>query len=49
MLAAEKYADVGKAREGLKRLVKYNFDTLLVGDGMSIMSGAKAIVERTLR
>ena len=49
MLAAEKYADVGRAREGLKRLVKYNFDTLLVGDGMSIMSGAKAIVERTLR
>lgn len=49
MLAAEKYADVGKAREGLKRLVKYNFDTLLVGDGMSIMSGAKAIVERTLQ
>jgi len=49
MLVAEKYADVGKAREGLKRLVKYNFDTLLVGDGMSIMSGAKAIVERTLQ
>jgi glyoxylase-like metal-dependent hydrolase (beta-lactamase superfamily II) len=49
MLPAEKYADSGKAREGLRRLLKYNFDTLLVGDGMSIMSGAKAVVERALQ
>lgn len=49
MLAAEKYADAGKAREGLRRLLKYNFETLLVGDGTSIMTGAKAIVERALR
>ena len=49
MLAAEKYADVGKAREGLRRLLNYNFDTLLVGDGMSIMTGAKSVVERVLQ
>ena len=49
MLAAEKYADAGKAREGLRRLLKYNFDTLLVGDGTSIMTGAKAVVERALQ
>jgi hypothetical protein len=49
MLPAEKYADSGKAREGLRRLLKYNFETLLVGDGMSIMSGAKAVVERALQ
>jgi hypothetical protein len=49
MLAAEKYADVEKAREGLRRLLKYNFDTLLVGDGASIMAGAKQAVERALQ
>ena len=49
MLPAEKYADVGKAREGLCRLLKYNFDSLLVGDGASILTGAKQAVERLLR
>jgi glyoxylase-like metal-dependent hydrolase (beta-lactamase superfamily II) len=48
MLPAEKYADAAKAKEGLKRLLKYNFDTLLVGDGASIMSGARAVVEKFL-
>jgi len=48
MLPAEKYADVDKAREGLQRLLKYNFDALLVGDGASIFNGAKPIVERAL-
>ncbi len=49
MLPAEKYADVGKAREGLRRLLKYNFDSLLVGDGVSILTGAKPIVEQVLQ
>lgn len=49
MLAAEKYADAGKAREGLRRLFRYNFETLLVGDGTSIVTGAKAAVERALQ
>ncbi|HJU04706.1 MAG TPA: hypothetical protein VJ692_06090 [Nitrospiraceae bacterium] len=48
MLAAEKYADVEKARDGLRRLLKYNFDTVLVGDGASIMAGAKQAVERAI-
>ena len=48
MLPAEKYADAAKAKEGLKRLLKYNFDTLLVGDGASILTGAKPIVEKFL-
>jgi hypothetical protein len=48
MLAAEKYADAAKAGEGLRRLLKYEFDTLLVGDGASILTGAKAAVERAL-
>jgi len=49
LLAAEKYADEGKAREGLRRLLKYNFDSLLVGDGVSILTGAKQAVERLLQ
>jgi hypothetical protein len=49
LLPAEKYADVTKAREGLRRLLKYNFDSLLVGDGVSILTGAKQAVERLLQ
>jgi metallo-beta-lactamase superfamily protein len=49
MLAAEKYADPHKAREGLRRLLKYNFDALLVGDGASILGNAKQAVEAFLR
>lgn len=48
LLPAEKYADAGKAKEGLRRLLKYEFDSLLVGDGASIMTGGKAAVERVL-
>ena len=48
MLPAEKYVDPAKAREGLRRLLKYNFDSLLVGDGISILAGAKAVVAQAL-
>ena len=48
MLPAEKYADPAKAREGLRRLLKYNFDSILVGDGASILAGAKAVVAKAL-
>jgi len=44
MLPADKYADVKKAKEGLNRLLKYEFDSLLVGDGTSIITGAKSAV-----
>jgi glyoxylase-like metal-dependent hydrolase (beta-lactamase superfamily II) len=49
LMPAEKYADIAKAREGLRRLLKYQFDSLLVGDGASILSGAKQTVERALQ
>lgn len=49
MLPAEKYADAAKAREGLTRLLKYHFDTLLPGDGAPILTGAKQAVERALQ
>ena len=48
LLAPEKYADIAKAREGLRRLLKYNFDSLLVGDGTPILQNAKAVLEQTL-
>ncbi len=48
MLPSEKYADAAKAREGLKRLLNYRFDAILVGDGASILTGAKQAVEKVL-
>jgi glyoxylase-like metal-dependent hydrolase (beta-lactamase superfamily II) len=48
LLPPEKYADIVQAREGLRRLLKYNFDSLIVGDGASIVTAAKPILERTL-
>ncbi len=48
LLPDAKYADPANARAGLRRLLKYDFDSLLVGDGASIMTGAKAAVARAL-
>jgi glyoxylase-like metal-dependent hydrolase (beta-lactamase superfamily II) len=48
MLPPEKYADAAKAKAGLRRLSKYQFDAILVGDGASILSGAKAAVEQAV-
>jgi glyoxylase-like metal-dependent hydrolase (beta-lactamase superfamily II) len=48
LLAADKYPDLGKAKDGLKRLLKYNFEMVLVGDGASIMTGAKEAVRQAI-
>lgn len=48
LLPPEKYADPDKAKEALRRLLKYNFDSLLVGDGASILAEAKQQVEQLL-
>ena len=48
LLPAEKYADALKAKAGLRRLLKYQFDAILVGDGASIIADAKAAVERAV-
>jgi glyoxylase-like metal-dependent hydrolase (beta-lactamase superfamily II) len=48
MLAAEKYADPVKAKDGLRRLLKYTFDSILVGDGANLMTSAKQAVERVV-
>jgi glyoxylase-like metal-dependent hydrolase (beta-lactamase superfamily II) len=49
LLPPDRYADVKKAKEGLQRLLKYQFESLLVGDGASILAGAKQPVERLLQ
>jgi len=48
LLPADRFADVTKARESLKRLLKYNFDAVLVGDGAAILAGAKEAVRRAI-
>ena len=48
LLPAEKYVDIHQTHESLRRLLKYNFDSLVVGDGSSIVRGAKPIVEQML-
>ncbi|MGD9851455.1 MAG: hypothetical protein AB7T38_09315 [Nitrospirales bacterium] len=48
LLPEGKYADIEQARVGLRRLLNFNFDTLLVGDGTSIMTNAKPAVQNLL-
>jgi glyoxylase-like metal-dependent hydrolase (beta-lactamase superfamily II) len=45
MLSPEKYKDPAKAKVCLNQLLEYDFETLLVGDGTSILKGAKAAVK----
>ncbi|MCS6316381.1 MAG: hypothetical protein H8K05_01085 [Nitrospira sp.] len=49
LLAPEKYGDPTKARAWLRRLLKYHFDSILVGDGASILGGAKQVVEQVIQ
>lgn len=49
LLPSERYGDIAKAKEGLRRLLKYHFDSILVGDGASIIFGAKQAVEHLLQ
>ena len=44
LLPAEKYSDIQQAKESLRILSEHDFDTLLVGDGNSILKDAKKIV-----
>lgn len=48
LLPDDKYENVQVAREGLQRLRKLSFDSLLVGDGTSLITNAKAVVEGCL-
>ncbi len=44
LLPPDKYADIQAAKEGLRVLQNVDFDTLLVGDGDSILKNAKQVV-----
>lgn len=48
LLPPEKYSDIKKAKEGLRRLLDYEFEVVLVGDGKPILSGGKKAVEAFL-
>ncbi|WNM57184.1 hypothetical protein [Candidatus Nitrospira allomarina] len=48
LLPSEKYVDIVQARGSLRRLLKYTFDSLLVGDGTSLLTGAKPALEQLL-
>jgi len=48
LLPPDKYKDVSKAKAGLNVLRGLNFESLLVGDGHSILKDAKAKVEKFL-
>ncbi len=42
------YKDPKKAREGIKVLLGYDYDTVLVGDGEPILEGGKGAINRFL-
>ena len=44
LLPEKMYADIQNTKDGIKTLMDLDFDTLLVGDGDSILSGAKTAV-----
>ena len=48
LLPPEKYAEIEKARAGIKVLDDLNFDSLLLGDGDPIPTGGKNAIERFL-
>ena len=48
LLPPGKYAEIEKARAGIKVLDNLNFDSLLLGDGDPILTGGKKAIERFL-
>ena len=42
------FADMARARAGIRRLLGLDFDTVLVGDGTSILTGGKGALLRAL-
>ena len=49
LLPPDKFADPKKAKGGLKVLRQAPFDAVLVGDGVSILTGGKQVLEDFLR
>ncbi len=48
MLPADKFKDIEKAKQGLKVLNDYKFETLLLGDGESILENAGSVTKSFL-
>lgn len=48
MLPDEKFKDPKKAREGLRALLNFDFDSLLLGDGESILTGGREALSKFL-
>jgi len=46
LLPPEKYADIEKARSGIKVLDPLNFNSVLMGDGEPVLTGGKKTIER---
>jgi hypothetical protein len=47
-LPPDKFADMARARLGVSRLLGYAFDTVLVGDGASILTDGKEAVRKAV-
>ena len=48
LLPDDKFADVAHARDGLRRLLDFPFEAVLVGDGQSILTGGRRAVSEFL-
>ena len=48
LLPPDKFADLAKAKAGVRGLLGYAFDTVLVGDGASIPTGGKEVIRRAV-
>ncbi len=48
LMPPDKYADLNKARQGIRALLQYNYDAVLVGDGESVSTGGRRAVEQFL-
>jgi glyoxylase-like metal-dependent hydrolase (beta-lactamase superfamily II) len=49
MLPAEKFADAARALAGLRSLLDFPFESLLLGDGEPIIDGGRAALEQFLK
>lgn len=47
-LPPDKFADMARAREGVRALLALDFDAILVGDGASLLTGGKDAIRRAL-
>ena len=46
LMPADKHEDVAKAREGIRVLLNYRYDTVLFGDGVPILTRGKQAVQK---